>query len=269
MVLALGPWSVRLADTGPVSAGFWRLALALPVLAAMAGATRQSLRLDRRMMLAMAGGGIFFALDLASWHLGIARTKIANATLFGNSASLVLMVWSVVAARRLPRGGELAAMLSALAGAGLLMGRSLELGARTLAGDLFSVAAGLFYVGYLVLLRRGRASLGGWSLLFWSTLWSAPVVLACALMLGEPVWPSAHWWPLFTLALGSQVLGQGLLVYALRHFGPLMIGLTLLTQPAIGVLSGWLAFNEALTWADGAGIVLVSAALVLARLGAR
>ena len=29
-VLALGPWLVRLADTGPVAAGFWRLTLARP-----------------------------------------------------------------------------------------------------------------------------------------------------------------------------------------------------------------------------------------------
>src|SRR4029453_646081 len=30
--LAFGPWLVRLAGTGPVAAGFWRLALALPFL---------------------------------------------------------------------------------------------------------------------------------------------------------------------------------------------------------------------------------------------
>jgi hypothetical protein len=36
MLLALGPWSVRLADTGPVSSGFWRLALAVPVLVVLA-----------------------------------------------------------------------------------------------------------------------------------------------------------------------------------------------------------------------------------------
>ena len=34
--LALGPWMVRLADVGPVAAGFWRLALAVPFLAILA-----------------------------------------------------------------------------------------------------------------------------------------------------------------------------------------------------------------------------------------
>jgi drug/metabolite transporter (DMT)-like permease len=76
---------------------------------------------------------------------------MANATLFGNSGSLILMVWGVIAMNRRPFRGEWVAMGAALAGAVLLMGRSLELGSRTLAGDLFSVAAGLFYVAYLLL----------------------------------------------------------------------------------------------------------------------
>jgi len=226
----------------------------------------------RRVFWAMLGGGVFFAADLASWHLGIERTKVANATLFGNSASLVLMVWAVVASRRLPRSGEAAAMLAALVGAGLLMGRSLELGPRSVLGDLLSLLAGLFYVVYLLVLQRERAALGAWPLLFWSTMWSAPVALGFALAMGEPVWPGSHgghWWPLLVLALGSQVLGQGLLVYSLRHFSPLMVGLALLTQPAVGVLTGWFAFGETLGLLDFVGIGLVSVSLVLARLGAR
>lgn len=270
LILALGPWSVRLADTGPVSAGFWRLALAVPVLAILAPATGQSLVLNRKALLAMLGAGAFFGLDLASWHLGIERTKMANATLFGNSGSLILMVWGVIAMNRRPYRGEWVAMGAALAGAVLLMGRSLELGSRTLAGDLFSVAAGLFYVAYLLLLQHARASLGNWSLLFWASLAGLPVILPCALAMGEPFWPGTHgghWWPLIVLAMGSQVVGQGLLVYALRHFSPIMIGMALLTQPAVAVAAGWAAFGETLTIWDGVGILLVSAALVLARLG--
>src|SRR5438477_11556326 len=32
VALAFGPWLVRMADTGPVAAGFWRLGLAAPIL---------------------------------------------------------------------------------------------------------------------------------------------------------------------------------------------------------------------------------------------
>lgn len=267
VVLALGPWSVRLADSGPVAAGFWRLALAIPLLALLARANRQKLTgFPRGVLLAVGGAGLFFALDLASWHVGIGTTRLANATLFGNAGSIILMVWGLIAVRRLPRRGEVLAFLAAISGAAILMGRSLEIDAATFQGDLLCLLAGFFYTFYILLLQGARDHLGNWTILFWASLFGAPPLLAFALFLGEPVWPH-NWWPLIALMLGSQVIGQGLLVYALRHFPPLLIGLSLLTQPAVAVLAGWFAFGETLTAWDGFGMLLVGVALVLARVG--
>ncbi|WP_338103881.1 hypothetical protein [Pseudopontixanthobacter vadosimaris] len=107
VALALGPWSVRLADSGPVAAGFWRLFLAVPFLAFFARQSGQRLvPVPRGVFLAIIAAGMVFALDLASWHIGIAATRLGNATLFGNSGSLVLMIWGFVLLRRLPRGME-------------------------------------------------------------------------------------------------------------------------------------------------------------------
>ncbi len=265
IMLALGPWWVRVADSGPVSAGFWRLALAVPVLFLLATASGQRLGgFPRQIWLVMALAGVFFAADLASWHIGIGQTRLGNAALFGNSGSLIMMAWGLIAAAHAPRWREVAALIAALAGAVILMGRSFEIDARTLVGDLFCLLAGFFYAFYLLLLKNGRVNLGSWTLLAWSSLAGAPVLLVIAAALGEPVWPHS-WWPLLALALGSQLVGQGLLVYALKHFSPLVIGLALLTQPAVAVLAGWLAFGEALGWLDGLGMALVSGALVLVR----
>lgn len=269
VVLALGPWSVRLADSGPVAAGFWRLALALPFLALLARLDRQRLSgFPPGALLAVAGAGIFFALDLASWHIGIGETRLANATLFGNSGSVILMAWGLIAVRRLPQRSEALAFLAAIAGAAILMGRSIEIDTATFHGDLLCLLAGFFYTFYILLLQGARAHLGNWTILFWASAFGAPGLLVFALFLGEPVWPQ-NWWPLIALMAGSQLLGQGLLVYALRHFPPLVIGLSLMTQPAVGVLAGWYAFGEVLTGWDGLGIVLVAAALVVAQAGKR
>ena len=266
IALALGPWWVRLADSGPVSAGFWRLTLALPVLFVIARMRGERVSgFSRGTWLVIALAGAFFAFDLASWHIGIGQTRLGNASLFGNSGSVVLMIWGLVAARRSPRAGEALAVLAAIAGTVILMGRSLELGTQTLVGDLYCLVAGLFYAVYILSLQHQRARFGGWSLLAISSLAGAPFLLAIALVLGEPVWPG-DWTPLLGLALGSQVIGQGLIVYALGHFRPLVIGLALLTQPAISALAGWLAFSEMLAPADVLGMVLIAAALVLARL---
>ena len=265
VALALGPWSVRLADTGPVSAGFWRLALAVPVLALLARASGQKLSgFGTKVWLAIIAAGVFFALDVGAWHIGIRMTRMANASLFGNSGSLVIMGLGLIALHRAPRRNEWLALAAALGGSAILLGRSFEIDRSTAVGDLFCVAAGLLYAGYLIPLQKYRASLGGWSLLTWSTLAGTPVLLSIALALGEPVWPH-YWGPVIVLALLSQLIGQGLLVYALKHFTALVVGLALLTQPAIAVMVGWLVFGEALAPLDFAGMALVGLGLVMAR----
>ncbi len=265
--LALGPWFVRMADSGPVSAGFWRLFLPLPVLAILAvrqhKPNRPAAPLSAWLLIVTAG--VAFALDLASWHVGIAYTRLGNASLFGNAGSLILMVWGLVAARRLPRRVELAAIAAAITGAAILLGRSLEIDRVTLMGDLFCILAGVFYFFYIMLLQGARGRFESWELLFSSTLASAPVMLAIALWLGEPVWPHV-WWPLVALAFCSQVVGQGLIVFALRHFSALIIGVVLLTQPAVSILIGWLAFGETMGPLDALGMALIAAALLLGRL---
>jgi drug/metabolite transporter (DMT)-like permease len=268
VALALGPWFVRLADSGPVSAGFWRLALALPFLMLLARANRQPLTgIPGRVVLAVLAGGVLFGLDIASWHIGIGMTRLANAALFGNAGSVILMVWGFIAWRRLPRGREWPAMVAALTGAGILLGRSLEISPLTLYGDLFCLLAGVLYAGYLLILQDARRALGSWALLTWSSLGSIPVLLAIALALGEPIWPT-DWTPILGLFVSSQLIGQGCLVYALRHFPPLVIGIALLTQPAVAGLVGWFWFGEVLTGVDMIGVALVGSALVLARAAA-
>jgi len=263
--LAMGPWFVRLADSGPVSAGFWRVALALPVLALLAGANRQPLTgIPRGMVLAVLAGGVLFGLDIASWHVGIGFTRLANAALFGNAGSIVLLVWAFVVWRRLPQGREWAALVFALGGAAILMGRSFEISPQTLYGDLFCLLAGVLYAGYLLILQDARKALGSWALLTWSACGSIPVLLGIALVLGEPVWPT-DWTPVVGLFVSSQLIGQGCLVYALRHFSSLVIGIALLAQPAVAALAGWISFGEVLTGVDLLGVALVGSALVLAK----
>ena len=264
--LALGPWLVRLSDTGPVSAGFWRLILPVPILAFLAWRSRSPGPLGKKLTVLCLIAGGFFAVDLASWHIGIERTRLANATLFGNAGSIILMVWGLIAARRAPSGREGVGVFAAITGAGILLGRSMEISATTFIGDLFCLAAGIFYAFYLLPAQRARAVLGSWFVLLLVSLTAAPILLGMAVAAGEPVLPgAAGWTPILVLALSSQVIGQGLLVFSLRNFPPLVIGMALLTQPAIAATVGWLAFGELLEPLDIFGMVLVGAALVLAR----
>src|SRR3546814_1096281 len=88
---------------GPLASGFWRLALAAPLLLLLAPMTGQALpRLDRRLVAIIWIAGAAFALDLAFWHEGILRTRLANSTLVGNATSFAFAGWGYIIARRLP-----------------------------------------------------------------------------------------------------------------------------------------------------------------------
>lgn len=262
-LLALGPMFVRMSDVGPVAAGFWRMAIALPLLGLLAAPSRP-VRISRGLAITIALSGLLFAADLASWHLGIVRTKVANATLFGNSASLIFPLYGFAVARAWPSRRQGFALLLAAAGAALLMGRSAELSPEHLVGDLLSLLAGIFYAFYFIAIARARATLAPLPLLAASTAATMLPLLLLALALGERIVP-ANWWPLIALSLCSQVIGQGLFTRALGRISPLVIGLALLSQPAIAALTGWLAYGETLAPIDLIGAALIATALVLVR----
>jgi drug/metabolite transporter (DMT)-like permease len=262
-LLATGSLFVRVANVGPVASAFWRMALALPFLGLLA--VRAGIpRLSRGLIVVLVLSGVLFAADLASWHLGIVRTKLANANLFGNSTSLLFPVYGFLVARAWPSARQGLALMLAATGALLLMGKSYQLSPDQFVGDLLCVLAGVFYTFYLVIIARARETVSAWPLLALSTLASALPLLLLAIVMGERVLPG-DWTPLIALALCSQVFGSGLMVYVLGRLTPLVIGLGLLTQPVVAAAIGWGVFGERLGVTDIIGAVLVGLALVLVR----
>jgi drug/metabolite transporter (DMT)-like permease len=168
----------------------------------------------------------------------------------------------------MPSLTQAAALALAALGAALLMGSSFELSPSHFVGDLLALLAGILYVGYLICVQRARGELQSLPLLFIASAFGAAMLLPVSLALGEQVIP-ADWTFVLILALSSQVIGQGLLVYAIGALPPLVVGLTLLTQPAISALVGWLAYGETLSPVDWIGAAAIATALVLVRLPQR
>lgn len=265
IALAFGPWFVRLADTGPVASAFWRITLAAPLLVVMAlGSGWRPHGLARGLWVTVALAGVCFAADLASWHIGILQTTLANATLFGNSAILIYPLYGFLVARAWPSRGQGIALLLAAVGAGLLMGRSYQVDPRNLAGDLLCIVAGILYTVYFIMMAKVRETMRPLPALTLASCATALPLLVFAVLLGERVWPG-HWSALLGLALVSQVFGQGCMIYALGRMSPLIVGIALLIQPIVAGAVGWIAYGERLQGADWIGVALVAVALVLVR----
>jgi drug/metabolite transporter (DMT)-like permease len=267
VALAFGPWLVRLSDVSSLSSAFWRLALAVPFLYLLTRLARQPIpRLSPGMLGVIAIGGLCFAADLGAWHIGILHTKLANATLFGNVASFLLAAYALILARVWPDRFQSVALALAALGTALLLGRSYQLDTRYLTGDLLCILAGLLYTGYLIAMTRARGLLQPMPVLLISTLAGMIPLLVFALAEGGKLFPS-DWTPLLLLAIGSQVVGQGCMIYAIGHLPPMIIGLGLLTQPFVAALIGSLYYDERLGTLDIVGGLAICAALVLVRMG--
>jgi drug/metabolite transporter (DMT)-like permease len=267
VVLAIGPWFVRMADVGPVASGFWRLALAVPFLLLIARGSGQRFgRMPGKLWAATLIAGVFFAGDLSTWHAGILHTKLANATLLGNISSFFFAAYGFVIARTLPSRWQVAAMVLAATGTVLLLGRSYELAPDRLFGDVLCLIAGVAYTGYMIAIDRARARLGTWPTLSLATAVSAALLLPAAILIDGSIWPQ-HWGPLVALAIGSQVIGQGLLVYAIGTLSPVIVGLVLLSQPVVAAAIGWAAYGEKLGTLDLVGALAIATSLVLVRRG--
>lgn len=252
-----------------MATGFWRLALALPFLLLIGRFAGQPAHWPRRaLIVTVAIAAIFYSLDLGAWNAGIRLTKLGNSTLFGNSGSFVFAIYGLILAHRAPSLRQSGSLLLAIGGAALLIGGSYELSPKDFAGDLLTLGAGILYGGYLIFVERGRLELKPLPLLILATAFSVPILLLISLFLNERLWPN-DWTPLLIFALSSQVVGQGLLVYSIGTLPPLVVGLALLTQPAISAAVGWIAYRETLSVTDIIGALGIAAALVLVRLPER
>jgi len=195
------------------------------------------------------------------------RTKLANATLFGNFASFLFTIYGFVLLRQAPRPIQLLALALAGIGTVLLIGNSYEVSRANFAGDLLALLAGLFYAFYLVAVDRARQRMKPWPVLALATAGGVVPILLFSLAIGETVMPR-DWAPVVMLSISSQLVGQGLLVYAMGHVSPVVTGLCFLIQPIASAAIGWAAFGERLSSGDWIGALLICAALVLIRLPA-
>jgi drug/metabolite transporter (DMT)-like permease len=266
-------WSsilVRLSHASPSTAAIFRCAYALPALGLIAFLEdRRFERRSWRQRGVAVAAGVFFAADLILWHNSIKDVGAGLATVLANIQVVLvpLVAWAVLAER--PGRQVLAALPLALLGVVLISG-VLEHGAYgrdPVRGAVFGLGAGLAYVGFLLLLRRGGADVRRPAgPLFDATLVGAVVSAAAGVVIGDahlvPTWPGAGW--LVVLALTSQVVGWLLISISLPRLAAAQTSLLLTIQPVGSVALAAAIFGESPSALQLGGVVLVLSALLVA-----
>ena len=154
-VLGLAPILVRLTETGPAAAGFWRFVFALPLLTLLASREPGGIAAPSKWALL---AGLFFALDLSFWHYGIVMTSVANATVLCNLTPVVVTLFGWIVLKETPHRLFLLALALAMGGAfAMAAGADGGQGTNPPLGDLFSLSVAVWYSGYFLAVKAARA----------------------------------------------------------------------------------------------------------------
>ncbi|UCB43062.1 MAG: DMT family transporter [Dehalococcoidales bacterium] len=278
-VLALGVISVsfaaifiRLADvdagTPSLVIAAYRLCIASLILAPAAlMRSRQELRrLARKDILLAVASGAFLALHFALWIASLSYTSVATSVVLVTITPIFVAVASYLLFRERLTWQVIAGIVVCLTGAVLIGYGNWQLGSEQLLGGVLALLGALAVAGYLLIGRRLRqeVSLLSYSFVVYSS--AAVILLVAALVRGYPLFDysgETYLW-MVMLALVPQLLGHMSLVWALRFVSATLVTIAVLGEPVGATALAFVILDEAPTWSEIVGGVLILAGIFLA-----
>jgi len=269
--LAFSPLLVRASEIGPSATAVQRVLLAMPVLTAWMLIEQRGLgaltAISRRDWLTLVFAGLFWTGDLVAWHWGLKLTSIANASLLTMTGPIFVTFGSWLLFNEQVSRGFLVGLAISLAGAAPLVATSAELSGEHLLGDAIAVSAAAFFAAYLIAIKQLRGGLPTGTIMCLTCLFSLPGLFASAWLSDEPLSPSTlrGWLLALALALSAQAFGQALIALAMSRLPAPFTSMSLLVQPFLAILLGWLILGEAATSLQFLGGFVVLVGIIVSR----
>jgi drug/metabolite transporter (DMT)-like permease len=268
---AITAWSgvlARLLDVGPLAGGAWRMALAVPALAAWAKLARRGQHGGTKLgpsagLLILAG--VAFAANIGSFHISLTGTTVANAGFIGAVGPIVTVVGGALFFRERAQPRVWLALCLALFGAWVMAG--LLAPTNIGYGDALALSASLAYASYLLVIKRLRDRLDAATATLWSAAVTAVVLAAAAWLHGEKMIPTSAfgWMIVALLAFLIHAMGQGLTSVAMGRAPVGLVALVILAQPPFSALAAWGVLGEGMAPLQMTGGAIILAAVLLSR----
>jgi drug/metabolite transporter (DMT)-like permease len=274
LAISFTPVLFRLSEVGPSATAFYRTALALPIILGWMLVERRrqpAAMLAPRDALTLVIGGVVFAINIVNYAWAVHLTAVANASLLSNLSPLFVTLGSFLFLRERVTRGFLLAMLAAIAGVAILASDRLAIGDDELLGDGIALLSAMSFAAYLVIIGKLRLRVGPGTVMLWTGIVTALVLLGVSVASGEAMVPVSPrgWAVLVALAVFSYAIGQGLLTVALAELGAAFSSVALLCLPVSAALLGWVVLGEALSVTQGVGGAIILASILGARLASR
>ncbi|MDC1150564.1 DMT family transporter [Gammaproteobacteria bacterium] len=257
LMLALGatligfaPIFVKWSNLSPAAITFWRMLLALPLLAGFNYAVNKKIFFkvkSKKTIFYAALASLAFTTDLTLWHYSMNITSVANATIIVNSAPVFVALLAFIFYKELPTKGFGKSFLITYTGIiGLIIFSNNYANGKIL-GDFLCMIAALFYAIYLLIISKlnKETSL---NIIFYTTFFCCLFSIVPMLMHSKSFLPisSFEWINLLLMAFLCQFGGQFLITFGIGKISASNGSIGLLMQPLTATLLAALIFSEIL-----------------------
>ena len=273
--IGLSPIFVRFSTVDPFAVGFFRFFFAVPFLWVWSivdtlkesDVSKQRIPRSGKDYMLLALAGLFFAIDIALWHLSLKETTVMNSTLLNNMTPIFVTLISWLALKEKLGWQSVLGIILAVVGTYLLIASRGSVGEVHLYGDLIALTSAVFFAGYVLVVKHLRHHLPASTIMFWSSL-SCMYCLALMMFGWEHhIIPATFWdWlPLIGLAFVVHVLGQTFVAISLKHLSATFSSLTMMLIPVVSAIFAWILFGEEFTLLKIIGGVIILTGIIIAR----
>lgn len=247
---------VRISEVDPTSTLMLRMVVASMLVGMMTAPQLNQVRLsevDRRDWMLLLTSSVIFGLDLLANQWSVALTSVANTALLMNLTPVFVLVPAWLLMRESLSALKLVAVpLALLGGALVATGHGGELSVphgRDAFGIVLALASAALYAVYLIMTKNLRQRVPTVVVVLSNALVIAAMLAPVALLTSSPVLPPTlvGYLIIVVYAVVTQLLGHGLMAYALHTVNAGLASISSLLCPVVSVLLGWLILDEAVT----------------------
>ena len=219
--------------------------------------------------------GLFHLTGRFLWTWSLTQTTAANGVVLSNMPPIFTALggWLFLGQRFDRR--FLTGLAIAVGGASVLaLGDWLQpqeelFGETAIVGDAVALLSSVFYAGSFLLVEKLRERLSTSNILVWRCAIGLAIAGPLVWAVDDSIFPisATGWLAVFGLAVISEVMGHGLVVYSLKYFSSAFVTIVLLLEPLLAAAVAWFLFGEFLTPVNILSFILITVGIYLAKTG--
>ncbi|NML52998.1 EamA family transporter [Streptomyces sp. R302] len=242
---------VRLSEVDPTATLMLRMLAASMMIGAVLAPRSATVRvrdIRGRDMGLLVLASIVSGLDLLANQWAVSYTSVANTAFLMNASPVFVLLFAWLVYRERVAVLKLVAVGIAVVGGTLVVAGGGDRAPSSLHafGDGLALTSAALYAVFLLMTKRLRERIPTSVIMLTNSLVIMVMLAPVAFLTSDPLLPksAAGYALVFGYALVSQLLGHGLMTYALRTVDPALASMSGLLRPVVAAVLAWLILGE-------------------------